>query len=131
LFHSLANPYQMTWYIYQGEDLKREQVMRFPFYRTLNDGYKPEELIFKDKLIQSELKVAPTHPSASATRTNCELTADLRTVDKSEIKKRLGQDGKTYHDVFYDLAVTIKPAIMKFALEIKGKEIGSIEANYD
>ncbi len=27
---------KMTWYIYIGEDLKRDQKIKFPFYRTLD-----------------------------------------------------------------------------------------------
>lgn len=121
----------MTWYIYRGEDLKREQTMKFPFYRTLDETYTPDDLIFKDELIQSENKIPPTHPSVSATRTNCLLTADLRTVDKEQFRKRMGLDGRTYYDIYYDLVVTIQPAIMKFSLEIMGKEMGSVDANYE
>lgn len=121
----------MTWYIYRGEDLKRSQTMKFPFYRTLPETYTPTDLIFTDELIQSENKIPPTHPSSTATKTNCILTADLRNVDKTQLRKRLGLDGQSYWDVYYDLVVTIQPAIMKFSLEIKGKEMGSVEANYE
>ncbi|PQE04134.1 hypothetical protein CJF31_00003249 [Rutstroemia sp. NJR-2017a BVV2] len=122
---------RMTWYIYRGEDLKREQCIKFPFYRTLDEIHTPDDLIFKDELIQSKNKVPPTHPSVSTTRTNCMLTSDLRTVDKAQVRKRMGLDGKTYYDVYYDLVVTIQPAIMKFSLEIMGKEMGSVDANYE
>ncbi|TVY51093.1 Heat shock 70 kDa protein 12B [Lachnellula cervina] len=121
----------MTWYIYRGEDLMREQSITFPFYRTLADGFTNDQLIFKDELIQSESKTAPKHPSPTTTKTNCFLTADLSKVDRSHFKKRVGADGIDYVDVYYDLVITMKPAVMKFSLEIRGKEIGSVSANYD
>jgi len=120
----------MTWYILKGEDLKREQKINFPFYRTLPETYTPDQLIFQDELIQSENKLAPTHPSRSATKINCVLTADLTKVDRSQFKRRVGHDGGVYYDIFYELAVTMQPANMKFALEMNGKEMGSVDANY-
>ena len=121
----------MTWYINQGDDLLREQTIRFPFFRTLSENYTDDQLIFKDELTQSDAKIAPIHASPTTTKLNCILTADLRSVDRAEFKKRKGVDGLMYYDVHYDLAITIQPATMKFTLEIKGKEMGTIQANYD
>lgn len=121
----------MTWYIHQGDDLLREQTIRFPFYRTLPEGFTDKQLIFEDKLIQSESRTAPVHPSPATTKTNCVLTANLTSVDRAEFKKRIGADGLTYYDIHYDLAITIQPARMKFALEVKGREMGTVQASYD
>ena len=122
---------QMTWYIQQGDDLLREQTIRFPFFRTLPEDFTDDNLVFRDELIQSESKTAPIHPSPATTKANCVLTADLSSVNRAEFKKRQGADGQAYYDVHYDLAITIQPATMKFALEIKGKEMGTVQANYD
>lgn len=35
------------------------------------------------------------------------------------------------YDVSFDLCVTLESAIMKFSMEINGKEMGSVYANYD
>jgi hypothetical protein len=121
----------MTWYIYRGEDLKRQQVIKFPFYRSLPEDYSPEDLIFNDELIQSESKSPPTYPTPRTTSTNCVLTSDLRSVDESKFKKCVSRKGIPYYEVHYDLVVTIQPAVMKFSLEIRGKEMGSVTANYD
>ncbi|CZT11384.1 related to hsp70 protein [Rhynchosporium agropyri] len=121
----------MTWYILCGEDLLREQVIKFPFYRSLREGFANSELIFKDELIQSESKTPPVHPAASTTKVNCVLTADLSTVDRRHLQRVVGQDGNIYFDVHYDLLITIKPAMMKFSLEVKGKEMGTVMAKYD
>ncbi|KAF4627027.1 hypothetical protein G7Y89_g11126 [Cudoniella acicularis] len=119
-----------TWYINRGEDLLREQTIRFPFYRRLREDFSDKELIFKDELIESKSKNAPFYPSSLTTKSNCELTADLRSVDRSKFKKMTGVDGNTYFDVHYDLAITMKPAVMKFSLEIKEKEMGTVNAKY-
>jgi hypothetical protein len=120
----------MTWYVQQGEDLKKEHKVRFPFFRSLKENYTDDDLLFKDELIQCESKVAAKYPCAT-TKINCVLTADLRKVDRKLFKKRAGKDGKTYYDVFYELVVNIQPAIMKFSMEIAGKELGSVDASYD
>ncbi|RDL33958.1 uncharacterized protein BP5553_08326 [Venustampulla echinocandica] len=119
---------RMTWYIYKGEDLKRENKINFPFYRTLDENFDADDLIFKDALVQSEQKVPPTHPGTT-TQTNCVLTADLRSADRSKFKKRIGRDGAPYVDVHYNLVVTTG-ATLKFSLELHGTEIGSVDANY-
>lgn len=121
----------MNWYIHQGEDLKRNQTLKFSFYYRLPSSYSPHDLIFTIKLLQSENKIAPIHPSLTSTKTNCMLIADLRNVDKSLFKRRVGLDRKEYLDVDHDVVVSINEAVMKFSLEIGGKEMGAVEANYD
>lgn len=122
----------MTWFIYRGEDLLREQNVKFPFYRTLKDGYSDNDLIFEDELIQSEAKVPPIHPGPGLTAINCRLTADLRNVDRTQFIKKNGVDGQKYVDIYYDLVVSIQTgAVMKFSCEIKGREMGTVIAKYD
>jgi hypothetical protein len=120
-----------TWYINRGDDLMREQTIRFPFYRRLSEGFSDKGLVFKDELLESENKAAPIHPSPLTTKTNCVLMADLRSVDRSKFKKKIGVDGNTYFDIHYELAITMKPAVMKFSLEVEGKEMGTVDAKYD
>jgi hypothetical protein len=122
----------MTWYINTGDDLVRSHPIRFPFCRTLPDGYSSSQLIFKTNLLQSEAKIAPIYPSSSATPTNCTLTADLTSVDPNTFKKKLGvEDKKEYWEVHYDICITVQPAVMRFSLEVQRKEMGSMEARYD
>ncbi|KAG4434043.1 hypothetical protein IFR05_010465 [Cadophora sp. M221] len=124
--------HHMTWYIYQGEDLKREQVIKFPFYRAFPEAtFSTRFLTFTDEPTQSECKIPPVHPSPSATKTNCVLTADLTGVDRAQFKKTIGADGLPYIDVCYHLVITIKPAMMKFSIQVKGKEMGTVNASYD
>lgn len=59
---------------------------------------------------------------------NCTLNADLRTIDKSLLQKRTGGDGKPYVDVNYELVVSLKSTLMKFSLEVRGEEFGSVAA---
>ena len=121
----------MTWYIAKNEDLKRDQKVRFPFYRSIPAAYEPAQLLFEDELVTDE-SVRPTrYPREGLTRVNCALTADLRKVDPANFKKRTGVDGLSYVDVYYDLVVAVRSAQMKFSLEIAGTEMGSVDANYD
>lgn len=121
----------MTWYIEKGEDLQREQKIRFPFYRRLPKGFPDNHLIFKDVLYCDESVRPNRYPNENAIKPNCTLTTDLRTIDKSLLQNKTGADGKPYVDVYYDLVVSLNSALMKFSLEIKGKEYGSVAAKYE
>ncbi|KAF7864103.1 hypothetical protein EAF04_007068 [Stromatinia cepivora] len=119
---------RMTWYIRRGDTLGRSQKIRFPFYRTLQD-LSDKSLHFHESLKQCELIEAPDRPD-STVEVNCQLEVDLRTVDRKTFKAKTGMYGDRCWDIHYDLVVTSMPAIMKFSLEHKGKELGSVEAKY-
>lgn len=120
---------KMTWYIYKGEDLKRDQVIKFPFYRTIPAQYTPHDLIFHDSLRYSDASLAPTYPGPEV-KINCSVRTDLRHVGKETFHKKNGDDGKLYYDVHYDLVLCTTDANMKFSLEVDGRELGSVEASY-
>lgn len=44
----------MTWYIGIGDDIKRDQKIRFNFFRTLDENFKSSELIFTERLYECE-----------------------------------------------------------------------------
>ncbi|OTA93248.1 hypothetical protein M434DRAFT_11786 [Hypoxylon sp. CO27-5] len=120
-----------TWYIYAGEDLKRDKKIKFPFCRNIDaDDYTDNDFILNDDLLSSDRTSAPTHP-AHDTKINCTLTTDLSQVDKSIFKTRRGVDGKMYYQVAYDLVISTTAANMKFSFEIRGKQMGSVEATYE
>ena len=121
----------MTWFIFKGDDLKRDQSVRFPFYRQLSKGYETCRLVFQDELMMDDSLLPSPHPKQGVTSVNCVLTADLRKVDASKFKDFEGKDGVAYVRVQYDLVVSVASAIMRFSLEIDGEEMGSVAANYD
>ena len=122
----------MTWFIRQGEDLKRDQRVFFPFHRTLDEGFDDSSLIFESDLMHCETLIAPKWPIQGVTKRNCTLTADLRFVDRRLFKKVSLWDGTGYgYKVSYNLIVTLAAAVMKFSLEIDGKEMGSVAAVYE
>lgn len=112
-----------------GEDLKRDQTISFPFLRTIDRDYDDRDLIFHDKLIYSENKVAPTYPGSDV-QTSCILRSDFRHVNKKSFKKITGVDGKHYLQVHYNLALSTAEANMKFSLIFNGSQVGSVEATY-
>ncbi|KIX02411.1 uncharacterized protein Z518_08352 [Rhinocladiella mackenziei CBS 650.93] len=122
---------QMTWYIEKGEDLQREQKISFPFFRRLPYDYQDSDLVFTDTLYSDESARANNYPKEGIVKANCTLSADLRSIDRSMLKEKVCADGKTYVDVNYDLVVSLKSALMRFSLEIKGKEFGSVAAKYE
>lgn len=42
----------MTWYINIGDDIQRNQSIRFPFFRIIPEKYTPEDLVFKETLYE-------------------------------------------------------------------------------
>lgn len=120
----------MTWYIEKGEDLQRDQRIVFQFYRRLEENFPEGHLVFESKLIMDDSPRASRYPKEGVTKTNCVLKSDLRSMDRSLLREVVGVDGKNYVDVNYSLVVTLSSAIMKFSLEVKGKEMGSVTAEY-
>lgn len=85
-----------TWYIGLGDDLQRDQVIKFPYVRSLDTHYTNEDLIFRDELHESKDKISPRHRSqGDAIKQNCVVTADFRSVDRSTFKRRTDTSGKT------------------------------------
>ncbi|KAF2970535.1 hypothetical protein GQX73_g3058 [Xylaria multiplex] len=119
-----------TWYIYIGEDLKRNHTVRFPFVRTFSVPYSREQLIFYDNLLTSATKIPPVYPGRDIS-INCTLKSDLTAVDTSLFRPKKGVDGKDYIEVNYDLVLSTDAANMKFSLEVNGKRCGITNANYE
>lgn len=44
----------MTWFINIGDDIARDQSIKFPFYRSIKEDYAPSDLIFTDNLYECE-----------------------------------------------------------------------------
>ncbi|KAF4497861.1 Hsp70 family [Fusarium agapanthi] len=121
---------KMWWYILKGQDLKRDQDIRHSFNRHVPKDHCDKDLLFRDKLSMSEVVLAPQYPTRDV-RTNCTLTSDLRGVDKSLFKERVGIDGREWLQVKFELVISTREAAMKFWLEYDGKEVGSVFATYE
>src|ERR1700722_16058986 len=122
---SLPELAQMTWFIEKGEDLQRDQRNVFPLYLRFKENWEGREVAFQDLLMTDEAPRASRYPKEGITKNNCVLTSDLRKLDRSLIQRVDGIDGQKYWDVNFDLVVTLSSAVMKFSLEVKGKEMGN------
>lgn len=112
-----------------GEDLKRDQTIKLPFFRSLKKNYNHKDLIFHTDLRFSEANVAPDYPGPDVKRC-CTIRSDLRNIDKNKLLRRVGADGRIYYDINYHLVLCTAQANLRFSLEIDGKEMGSVQANY-
>jgi len=121
---------KMTWYIFQGDDIERDQEIKFRFYRAIKSDYTENDLIFEDELIQSEAINPPKYPGQGATKANCNLTADFRKVPNTQFHSEVDKNGRGYYEVHYDLVVTLKTASMRFSAQIDGRDVGSVDAKY-
>ncbi|KAI5460779.1 hypothetical protein BGZ63DRAFT_414898 [Mariannaea sp. PMI_226] len=123
---------KMTWYINIGDDLLRDQKIKFPFTRPIDEHYHPSILVFHDRLYECERTKAPIHPSKGRDfSVNCEVIADLSKVPSSKFSRRIVLKKYTSWDVNYDLVITLESAVMKFGLEIDGESFGSVNAKYN
>jgi hypothetical protein len=85
----------MTWYIAIGDDLQRDEEIKFPFFRSVDYDYTDDDLIFEEVLFESRDKAAPRHRSKGEhVDKNCRLQADMRKADRSLFKLRKDTTGK-------------------------------------
>jgi hypothetical protein len=59
------------------------------------------------------------------------IAIDLRNLPRHEFENRVSSWGTSYCAISYNLVVTTKGASLIFSVEIKGKEWGMVEVNYD
>ena len=99
----------MTWYINIGDDILRDQKIKFPFYRMLDETYNSSSLVFKDilyecqdqsvtrnQLLNYNTNIYARDPPRNRCKgkrigPNCELTADLRSVPSSQFVRATGK----------------------------------------
>jgi hypothetical protein len=123
--------YTMTWYINIGDDLRRDQTIKFPFYRSIPENYKPSDLIFDDQLYECADPAAPRHRSkGQKIGLNCSLKTNLQDVPRSKFERKIDTSGNAYYDVNYDLVISVDSALMSFSLEFDGKKFGTVEAKF-
>jgi hypothetical protein len=122
---------KMTWYISKGEDITRDQKIKFPFHRDLSIDHTPAELIFEDALIECYDPEAPLHRSKGRKiGVNCTLTANLQSVRPDKFQTLNDPEGNPYIRVNYEIVMTLKSALMELSLEIDGVRIGSIKPKF-
>ncbi|KAK3291635.1 uncharacterized protein B0H64DRAFT_427150 [Chaetomium fimeti] len=89
---------RMTWFINIGDDVLRDQKIKFSFYRSISENYTPDDLIFQDTLFECADPVAPTHHcKGDKISSNCLLTADLRSVPSSQFVSKADKKGQGYY----------------------------------
>jgi hypothetical protein len=109
-----------------------------------------EVLIRKCKLFSSEKDIAPIYPDDPGTRHTppkfpplcfisgidrvaiervCEISADLTGIPRSEMTKKVADNGKVYFKIIYAIALTFRSAI-KFELVFNGKVYQTVTAKY-
>ncbi|OAQ70708.1 Hsp70 family protein [Pochonia chlamydosporia 170] len=122
---------KMEWFIKKGDDIHRDQKIKFPFFRSLEDDYTSEDLIFHDTLYQSRHNVAPVYPSTGKLmRETCSVRSDLTSVSKSHMIQKRDLLGVPYYDLHFHLVVSLQSAVMTFSLEVDGQTMGCVTVDY-
>ncbi len=57
----------MTWFINMGDDIQRNQDIKFSFYRSIDEDYTPKNLVFTVTLYEcSDQYVQPPSPDSQS-----------------------------------------------------------------
>jgi hypothetical protein len=64
------------------------------------------------------------------TKVNCSLKADLRDIPRHHFKDRVAPDGTAYVSIGYNLVMETKNANMEFFMEMNGKVLARVDAEY-
>ncbi|OAP57350.1 hypothetical protein AYL99_08088 [Fonsecaea erecta] len=122
----------MSWFIRMDEELQRGKKTNQRFCRRFA-GHDPSssDLIITDRLYESTATHAPIHPS-NEVKPNCELITDLNHVPKELfLRKNRRSDGMAYSELWYNLQIeSTQAGLLKYSLEIEGKEYSAVEAKY-
>ncbi|KAI9764080.1 MAG: hypothetical protein M1840_008884 [Geoglossum simile] len=130
-FEGVTCVQKMTWYITRGDDLQRDKIIEFPFYRKIYGGFSPEDLIFEEQLISSDAISPPKYPKEGLTKSICTLIADFRNVPITEFGYSTAGDNRVCITIQYKLALTIGSASMAFTLEVNKRRLGIVNVKYD
>jgi hypothetical protein len=114
-----ASHWQMTWFINIGDDIQRDQKIKFPFVRSIDQDYTPSILVFTETLYQcadsyvefaytisacfklglltinTYYRHAPRHfTKGDKIGINCEFVVDLRSVSSDLFARSWDKEGK-------------------------------------
>jgi len=144
-------------FLKQGAELKRDEKIRFSFYRDIPFDYTPEDLKFETGLDASDAESPPKYPwegegmynenispavqshafrvfnpflLRAGVNRKCTLSFDLSSLPKSQLTERTSMGGTKYYSVDYDLVITVLPAMWTFSAECSGVQYGSIDVEY-
>lgn len=125
---------KMTWYIYRGQELDRARPIAFDWF--MNFPENPSDDVLDEnpiRLWESVQRIAQRHPDRKMS-TNCVLWPLLSKVPKEffERKSRLDASGRLikWWRLDFKILITIQSGPMKFTLNCRGRQYGSINANY-
>lgn len=129
----------------------RNKNIKLPFYRKWGGTRLGESALrVEDQLFECNALLAPDHPDEGKcalelsytygmfaymrikVKLNCVLKSDLNKVPKNAfVKRNRPSDGAEYVELHYNLHVeNNQSGLMKFSLEINGKEYSAVEASY-
>jgi hypothetical protein len=126
--------HKMYWHIHQGDDLSRARPIELDFSRSFDEYPDEEELQVVEELQECNLERAARYPREASVKQNCALKVDLSTVPEEyfERKSRRGENGDKirWWELRYKLVLTISSGPMQFSMKCRGKEYGSVKAEY-
>ncbi|TWU72224.1 hypothetical protein ED733_003541 [Metarhizium rileyi] len=121
---------KMSWFIHIGDDIRRDQKVKYTFIHILEEDDFGKEMVFSCELWECQDRTPPVYPSKSRNlKTNCIVKWDATGIPISKCVQRTGPNGKVFYDLFFDLIVTLESALMTFSVEFEGRTMGSVEAD--
>ncbi|KIW81060.1 hypothetical protein Z517_04083 [Fonsecaea pedrosoi CBS 271.37] len=121
----------MRWFVQKGHEVDQETPVITEWFlpRLVSEGpYQVRNFTLYTFTPEHE-EPAPKFPCEEI-KEFVTLTADLASIDHSEIPIEVGKDGKDYYVLDYQIKVAFFSAHMEFSLWRRGKQYGMVEAEF-
>ncbi|KAI4710800.1 hypothetical protein J4E89_004390 [Alternaria sp. Ai002NY15] len=120
---------QAEWLLNKGQDLATTKVPHATM--SFSTKFWPHEArTHRVRLIATNSDEAPQHSYDKGVFSVVTLTIDLSKVPKKEFKARRSPDRRQYHQISYEVEISIQSAL-QFSCSVEGKNVGSITAKYE
>ncbi|CAD6588975.1 MAG: hypothetical protein ASARMPRED_003851 [Alectoria sarmentosa] len=121
----------MHWFIKKGNRVKEDEPTEFPLYTTrrAKKGRPQDHATVILCCTDPKDKGAPVYRDDGVDYL-VRLTANFGSIPESTLDRRMGRDGQEWYFIAYSIRMTTLSASTSYALCSKGKEYGSVTAEY-
>ncbi|CAN9134369.1 unnamed protein product [Alternaria alternata] len=120
---------QASWLLIKGQDLATTTKAPHAMLHLHRGFWLTEKRITKVSLIASNSDEAPRRSTEEDVFRVAKLTINLTKVPKRTFKVKRSPDGRTYHEIDFEVEISIQSAL-EYSCSVKGKRVGSVTVEY-
>ncbi|CAG8971871.1 hypothetical protein HYALB_00001984 [Hymenoscyphus albidus] len=123
---------EMNWFVKKGALIRGNDRPSFGFYwsEEVFPGYPPTIELTLYKCDDSKNEGAPLYADGKEVQRFVKLKADVRSMMK-EFKQELGDNGKMYYKLDFDLEIEYQSGSLKFSILYNGKRYDTATAEFE